>query len=116
MASCLLGCLSLLFLPKNPYPLGWHMCLCMACFGLASIGTMVTSVGILAQASQEESRGALAGGYSFAGALGLLQTSGFGGYLIDRFGDGRVGFRLVAALFAWLAVQAFITSSNAKGK
>jgi MFS family permease len=56
----------------------------MGLAGLADIGMIVTSMSLMASVSSAQHRGALAGVYSFFGALGIIVTSKVGGWLFDQ--------------------------------
>lgn len=102
------GTLYFLTNPKTPL-----VYCAMALAGLADIGMIIISMSLMASVSSPRHRGALAGAYSFFGALGIIITSKLGGFLFDRIRETAAfsvvaissGLVFVAALFASLSLR-----------
>lgn len=84
------GILSFLKNPRSGLVYG-----AMAMAGLADIGMIIASMALMASVSAPQHRGALAGVYSFFGALGIIITSKVGGYLFDQVRE-TAAFSVVA--------------------
>jgi MFS family permease len=72
----------MLFFLDNPRTLLVYFAMALA--GFADIGMIISSMALMAAVSTPQHRGALAGVYSFFGALGIIANSTFGGYLLDN--------------------------------
>lgn len=73
--------------------------------GMADIGMIITSMAVMAQVSCDRNRGALAGVYSFFGALGIIVTAKLGGLLYAAQEEHR-SFLAVAAPSTLIAIVA----------
>jgi MFS family permease len=85
--------------------------LAMGLAGIADIGMIITSMALMAGVSSAPHRGALAGVYSFFGALGIIVTSKVGGWLFDSIGETSA-FWVVAAASFGVFVAALLVMYN----
>lgn len=88
----------------------------VALAGMADIGMIIVSMAIIAQVSTDRHRGAIAGVYSFFGALGIIVTSKLGGFLLDRSSKQTHAFYTVALPSGLVLLASLLLSSCPKAK
>lgn len=88
----------------------------VALAGMADIGMIIVSMAIIAQVSTDRHRGAIAGVYSFFGALGIIVTSKLGGFLLDRSSKQTHAFYTVAVPSGLVLLASLLLSSCPKAK
>lgn len=83
--------------------------------GLADIGMIISSMALISSQSSDSQRGALAGMYSFFGAIGIIVTSKLGGYMFDHLWETSP-FLIVssssAALLVFIAMMIILQKNK----
>lgn len=114
LVCALTSALAYTCMPFLSSPLSLWSFLCIALQGFAQIGTIITSMSLLAAEAPADSRGAVAGVYSLCGAAGIVAV-GRGGAALGGTLNGGGPFLFMAGVNAVLAVLTLTASIRGQG-